>query len=314
MPGLILTARDLGFLQAVREHRLLRSTHLIALAGDSQQVVLRRLQLLFHHGYLDRPLAQLNWYARGSQPMVYALGSRGAKTLAVDASRNAGVRWDTKNGRLSRVHLEHTLAVADVMVGLEVACRRAAGMRFIPPEEILAQAPPQTQRRSLPFRWHVEIRANGRSQLLGVEPDRAFGLHFESTSKSRQPAFFFLEADRGTMPVVRKGLAQTSFARKLFAYEATWRQRLHTAHFGWPSFRVLTVSTGAERVRHLVTACQSLTRGRGLFLFTHGRGRLGGEDFLTRDWVNARGETVRAPLTIGREPSPDPVQRSISSE
>jgi hypothetical protein len=36
---------------------------------------------------------------------------------------------------------------------------------------------------------------------------------------------FFLEADRGTMPVTRWTLSQTSFFRKLLAYEATWTQK-----------------------------------------------------------------------------------------
>src|ERR1700687_1546928 len=76
--GMILTPRDLLILRAVHRHRLLRSTHLIALLDASRQTTLRRLQLLFHHGYLDRPAAQLDWYAEGSEPMVYALGHRGA--------------------------------------------------------------------------------------------------------------------------------------------------------------------------------------------------------------------------------------------
>jgi hypothetical protein len=29
--------------------------------------VLRRLQLLFHHGYLDRPRAQIDYYRAGSR-------------------------------------------------------------------------------------------------------------------------------------------------------------------------------------------------------------------------------------------------------
>jgi hypothetical protein len=53
---------------------------------------------------------------------------------------------------------------------------------------------------------------------------------------------FFLEADRGTMPVVRSGLTQTSFYRKLIAYEATWTQKIHQRHLGIHRFRVLTVA------------------------------------------------------------------------
>src|ERR1700687_5327722 len=90
--GIKLTPRDLEILRAVHRHRLLRSTHLIALLDGSPQTTLRRLQLLFHHGYLDRPAAQLDWYAQGSEPMVYALGNRGGAVLAAKGARGRAPR------------------------------------------------------------------------------------------------------------------------------------------------------------------------------------------------------------------------------
>ncbi len=123
-----------------------------------------------------------------------------------------------------------------------------------------------------------------------MEPDRVFGLHFEGEPEKRQRAFFFLEADRGTMPVMRKGLVQTSFLRKLLAYQKTWRQGFHRAHLGIPNFRVLTVTTSQERVGHLVEACRSLPgNGSQLFLFTD-QESLGRQDILTHKWENGRGE------------------------
>lgn len=291
--GIVLTPRDLEILRAVYRHRLLRSTHLVALAGGSPQATLRRLQLLFHHGYLDRPPMQLDWYVRGSEPIVYGLGNRGAEILETeDQVTRRGVRWDTKNRNLSRVFLHHTLAVAEVTVAFEVACRKREGVQFIGPEEVLAGAPPETRRLRLPFRWQVEVRHEGRPYGLGVEPDRVFGLHFEGVPEHRRRAFFFLEADRGTMPIARKGLAQTSFARKLLAYRETWRQGLHRTHIGIPNFRVLTVTTSRERMEHLVEACRSLPGGGArLFIFTD-RERLGRGDILTHEWVDGRGEKV----------------------
>lgn len=294
MRRMVLTPRDFEILRAVYRHRLLRSTQLVALAGGSRQAMLRRLQLLFHHGYLDRPPIQLGWYAQGSEPMVYALGKQGAEVLAtVGETQRGGIRWDTKNLNLSRVFLHHTLAVAEVMVAFEVACRSREGVRFILPEEVLAGAPETTRRLRLPSRWQVEVRQGGRLHRLGVEPDKAFGLRFEGAPENRERAYFFLEADRGTMPVVRKGLEQTSFFRKLLVYQETWRRGLHKTHLGIPNFRVLTVTTSKERVGHLVAACRSLFGGGSrLFLFTD-RERLGGRDILTHDWMNGRGEVVR---------------------
>jgi hypothetical protein len=291
---IILTPRDLDILSAVRRHRLLRSTHIVALTGGSRQATLRRLQLLFHHGYLDRPPMQLDWYVRGSEPLVYALGNRGAEVLEETGEvRRAGVRWDTKNRNLSRVFLHHTLAVSEVRVAFEVACRGHEDVRFISPEEILRGAPAAIRRLRLPFRWQVEIRHGGKLHRLGVEPDQVFGLQFDGAPKNRQCAYFFLEADRGTMPVARRGLAQTSFLRKLLSYQETWRRGLHRTLLGISNFRVLTVTTSRERVEHLVAASQSLPGGGSrLFLFTDQERLVRTGDILGKEWVNGRGEVV----------------------
>ncbi len=290
---MVLTPRDHEILRAVHRHRLLRSTHLVALTGGSKQTTLRRLQLLFHHSYLDRPPMQLDWYARGSEPLVYALGNRGAELLDTRGEvRRGAIRWETKKRNVSRVFLHHTLAVAEVMVAFEIVCRGREGVRFIPPEEVLAGAPPETRRLRLPFRWQVEVRQGGKPYRLGVEPDRVFGLEFHNVPENRRRAYFFLEADRGTMPVARKGLGQTSFLRKLLAYRETWRQGLHRAHLGIPNFRVLTVTTSGERVEHLAAACRSLFGGSSLILFADER-LFAYDNILTYEWANGRGESVK---------------------
>jgi hypothetical protein len=289
--GIKLTPRDLQILRAVHRHRLLRSTHLIALLDASPQTTLRRLQLLFHHGYLDRPAAQLDWYAKGSEPLVYALGNRGAAVLAAEGVRGSALRWD-KSRNASRQFLRHTLAVAEVMVAFEVACRDTEGVEFIPSEEILAGAPEATRRLRLPFRWQVEVSEAGKLHRLGVEPDRVFGLRFAGAPEHQSRAYFFLEADRGTMPVVRQGLAQTSFRRKLIAYRETWRQGLHRTHLGISNFRVLTVTASEERRQHLLVACRSLGSGRRLFLFAE-QAALGRGSILGDERWNGQGGVVR---------------------
>jgi hypothetical protein len=299
--GIKLTSRDLLILRAVERHRLLRSTNLIALLDGSRQTTLRRLQLLFHHGYLDRPAAQLDWYAKGSEPLVYALGNRGAAVLAAEGERSGALRWESRN--VSRQFLRHTLAVAEVMVAFEVACRDTEGVEFIPSEEILAGAPKATRRLRLPFRWQVEVREGGNLHRLGVEPDRVFGLRFAGEPEGRQRAYFFLEADRGTMPVMRQGLEQTSFRRKLLGYGETWRQGLHRTHLGIPNFRVLTVTTNEERMRHLVAACRSIEGGQRMFLFTD-QLAIHRESVLARQWLNGRGEPVCLASVAGRTSPP----------
>lgn len=303
---MILTPRDLDILRAIYRYRFLHSIHLATLSGGSQQAILRRLQLLFHHGYLDRPPMQLDWYTKGSEPMVYALGRRGAEVLEAEGqARRGGVRWDAKNRHLSRLFLHHTLAVAEVMVAFEVACRDRDDVQFIPSEEVLSGAPEPTRR--LPFRWQIEVRHSGKLHRLGVEPDRVFGLRFKGRPEGRQSAFFFLEVDRGTMPVVRRSLAQTSFFRKLLAYQETWLRGLHKSRLAMPNFRVLSVTTSGERVQHLIGACRSLPGiGSQVFLFADYVG-LRRDDILEQEWVSGRGKLVRLTADLPSEGLEDKV-------
>jgi hypothetical protein len=255
-----VTERDCEIIRLVHRHRFLRSDQILSLIGGSQQQILRRLQLLYHHGYLERARAQLQYYERGgSRTIAYGLGNKGGLLLKqafgviVDS-----IAWSEKNHVVGRVYLEHALLVSDVMVAIELACRKR-GVKIIYEDQL--ELPMDRQ----PFGWRVKIQGGTK---LGVVPDRVFALEFIAASGQRQRVHFFLEADRGTMPVTRRTLSQTSFHRKLLAYEATWIQKIHQRLLGIHRFRVLTVTTIPGRVKSLVEACAQLKRGHGLFLFT----------------------------------------------
>src|ERR1017187_3137353 len=258
-----LTDRDREIIRLVEQFRFVRSSHICSLIPGSPQQLLRRLKLLYHHGFLERPRAQIDYYHRGgSRHMVYGLGSKGAAFLRHDLGPGFGqVRWGEKNRAVGRVFLEHALLVGDVMVAIELACRRT-GIRLLTGRELAVADKSTGEHR--PFRWQVQI---SNRLKLGVIPDYVFALDFKDQTGAGNRVFFFLEADRATMPVIRKNLSQTSFYRKLRAYEATWSQSIHQTHFGFNRFRVLTITTSAERLKSLVEACSKLERGQGLFLF-----------------------------------------------
>jgi DNA-binding Lrp family transcriptional regulator len=280
-----LTTRDREIIRLVFAHRFLRSTHIHELIGGSRQQLLRRLQRLYHHGYLERPRAQIDYYHQGgSQSMVYGLGHTGAALLKRELNLPFHrLDWSAKNQEVKRLFLEHALMTADVMVAFELACRRHDGVRLISADEL--SLPAETRKVREPFRWHVIAR----QQLnLGVQPDRAFALEFPDRTR----AYFFLEADRATMPVIRPDFEQSSFYRKLLAYEATWTQNIHRLRFGFNRFRVLTVTTSAERMKHLIDASRKLERGQGLFLFTDLASLLAHDDILTLPWQTGKSERV----------------------
>ena len=257
-----LTERDYEILKHLHRHRFLRSDHFASLLPGSRQQLLRRLQLLYHHGYLERPRCQIDYYQSGSRCITYGLGNKGAELLkrqfALPSHRQD---WNWKN-RVTRFFLEHALLVSDVMVAVESACRRQPGIKLILLDK--------------PFRWKVNFSGSSK---IGVVPDAVFGLEFIG-----KQSWFFLEADRGTMPIQRVNLRQSSFYRKLLAYEATWTQNIHRTHLDIHRFRVLTVTTNAARLASMRKTCRSLKRGRGLFFFTDLKTLREQPDFFDLHW------------------------------
>lgn len=293
-----LTERDIEIIRLVHRHRFLRSPQIAALMRDGSQQLWRRLQLLYHHGCLERPRCQLDYYHQtGSRPMVYGLGNKGAALM--NGSHDhllRRIRWGEKNRAVGRIFLEHALLVSDVMVTLELACRKADQVQLLTEKDLPQKAEIDGERPV--FHWQVSL--NGHLKL-GVIPDRVLALEFPVPNGNRERAFFFLEADRGTMPVIRRNLTQTSFYRKLLAYESTWSQSIHRTRFGFHRFRVLTVTESNERAKNLVAASAQLERGHGLFLFAPKTVLTEPNLLFSQVWQNGRG--VMASLLDSDVPS-----------
>ena len=254
-----LTARDTEILRAVNRHRFLRSRQIADLVGGSSQQVLRRLQGLYHHAYLERPVCQLDYYQRpGSRGIAYGLASRGAAHLRrVDDMPFSRLDWTSRNRSVKRLFLEHALMVSAIMVALEIACRKRGDVRLLIEHEI--PLPTATRNERNPFHWTVTVFGN---QKLGVIPDRVFAL--ESPDNGER-ILCFLEADRGTMPVERAKHDASSIARKLQAYAQTWKAGIHRSRFGASRLRVLTVTTGKDRCERIIETTQRLEFGYGIF-------------------------------------------------
>ena len=258
-----ITPRDIEILRHVAEHRFIRSEWLVKLVGGSAQQVLRRLHLLYHHGYLDRPRAQLDYFHEGgSRSLVYGLASRGAGRLRRDLNMPfERMDWTTRNKNAGRLFLEHTLMVSDFMAALELDCRQHSDIRLIYAHDL--PKPAGRENRREPFRWTVDLPGKRR---VGVVPDKVFALETTHTDGRIERTHYFLEADRGTMPIVRRDLRQSCLLRKLKAYEATYSSRFHRAKLGADRFRVLMVAQQKTRAEHIIEAVGKLESGRGLFL------------------------------------------------
>jgi DNA-binding Lrp family transcriptional regulator len=290
-PVFRLTDDDVAIVRHLARHRFLRSTHIAALVGRSVDAVNGRLKGLFHHGYIDRPRAQLDFYPTGSAPMAYALADRGARLLIErDGIEFANVEWSRNNRRAGRPFIEHQLAIVDFYVALQIALR-TRGERLIHPDELVADFPDQTFSTGNPFALRAKVPHQGVLQEVGVVPDLAFGIALPGGAHR----YFMVEIDRGTMSVVRANFLQTSFERKMHAYLAAHAAQAHERRFGWNTFRVLTVTTDEHRLHSMQTALRELhvphSPGTSLFFFTT-RHELRTPDALMRAWRDGNGRDV----------------------
>lgn len=288
-----VTDDDIAIVGLLARHRFLRSTHIAALADRSLDRTNDRLHRLYHAEYLDRPRAQLDYYPnRGSAPMVYALADRGARLLIERQGADfANVEWSRKNREAGRPFIEHQLEIMDFYVALELVTRARSDLQLIHPDELIASFPDQSFSAATPFVLRVTVRHRGLVHEVGVAPDLVFGFRFKDGSRR----CFMVEIDRGTMPIERSDIRQTSFGRKMRAYLTVHAARQHERHFGWKTFRVLTVTTNDPRRRSMMETLGDLriphSPGPQLFLFAT-RDEIGLAGPLTSVWHDGNGRDV----------------------
>jgi hypothetical protein len=263
----LLTERDREIIRVVTDHKFLRASHIASLVGGSPQHVRRRLQRLFHLGHLDRPRSQIDYFheGAGSRELIYS----------------------TPGHQVQRFYLEHALMASDIAIAFDRTCQAIPEIRVFHERDIAQelQAPSTPRDR---FQWHVDIT---RDLRIGVRPDLVLQIgKSDDHCFGMERASFFVEADRGTMPVARAGLDQTSILRKLLAYHATWAQGIHRSIFGIDRFRVLVVTTDAERIENMIEACQRIDRGHRLFLFAEVDAFVNAGNVFDIPLINGKGE------------------------
>ena len=94
----------------------------------------------------------------------------------------------------------------------------------------------------------------------------------------------------------RSDFLQTSFERKMRAYLTAHAGKQHEKHFGWKTFRVLTVTTDQHRMQSMMEALRTLrvrhSPGAPLFFFAT-RDALRAGHPLTHEWRDGNGRGIR---------------------
>jgi hypothetical protein len=291
-----LTDSDADIIRHVAKHRFLRSPDIARLTGRPLDKVRERANELYHSAHLDRPRIQFDLpFEKGSAPHIFALGNKGADLLsALDGVPRAKVDWTEKNYTVGAVFFLHTLMIADLMIGFELAARATLGaIRLMEPNEILSRAPETTRRAANPWKFTATIvDATGRVEVGNI-PDKVFGL---DNTQARKRSYFLYEADRGTMPITRTHPRQTSFQQKVLGYLAGGgSENAHGKRFGIGNFRVLTVTTSPQRVETMIAAVKAATGGTGSrqFLFGVHSEISASPNLLQHEWITGTGDRVR---------------------
>ena len=260
-----LTDRDRAVLSVVCRFRFLATSQILSLIPGSHQNLRRRLQLLYHAGFLDRPEAQMPLRSAGElSEIVY---SPSEKTLSLLG------RFSSESRRVTSLFLSHALAISTILVTIEIA-RRRHGAPLFSEEDILSRKPTETRRR---IQWRVPLTSAGVTERVGVLPDAVFAI------EDQERLFYFvLEADRGTMPLQRKNLRLSSIHRKALAYSQTRKTGILKDQFDIPGFQVVFVTKSKERLERMRETCRDALDGNAssLFLF------LTYDDLQTQAWYN----------------------------
>lgn len=239
--------RDIAIFNSLAEYRFLDSQQILTLhplsgGGGSDRYHQRRLQHLFHHGYVDRPPSQLSYY-RIRNHMIYALGRYGADIIYSDDPELRGrIDWQKKNHEVKFPFLAHALMIADFRVALTNAVKQSPNMKLV-----------QWQ-QGKELRDYVKLK--GRK--LAIVPDAFFTVKRDNGLYN-----FFLEADRSTMVLER-------MLQKISAYWQWKEEGNYKKKFNIERFRVLTITISEarkENIRKIAKRGIGRPGGYPLFLF-----------------------------------------------
>jgi len=298
--SLNLTDRDKEIIRWVYRHRFLSSAHINSILGGSHQGILRRLSMLYHTGYLDRPQRQ-KFVLGKNHCLVYGLGNRGAGLIASQYGIPVeAVDWSRKNRETKEIFLEHTLLISKILTVFRLACRKRNDIDFIEPEHLIKRRrkPPTIKTHALSWRVNINKGQYGqnRNRSFNMIPDSLFGLRVRSANKIKE-TYFFLEADRATMPIKRTNFIRSSFYKKMIGYMASHRNGLFSKYFDFKKVRILTVTKSDERIKNMIKVNKDLNnqdKSLNLFLFAI-------EELIHIDnpmkilkpvWIDSRGKKI----------------------
>jgi hypothetical protein len=191
------------------------------------------------------------------RPAIHEIGSGARRVLAEQGIVEEPSTWLSASAHRQ---FAHSVLICDCVASIELATSKRPSVRFIPWPEILSKAPDQTRGEALPFKFPATAVSPA------IVPDALFGVEYVS-GQAKAYRFFALEADRGSMPVVRSNSALTSLMAKVAAYREIIARKIHRTRLGIPTLLVLTVTTHETRAKELLKQTEAQFGASPIFLF-----------------------------------------------
>jgi len=241
-PDIVIKDRDIEIMKLLFEHRFLDTEliwHLLKSKTDYSadsiigkdgkrrpgkygfgiKALYKRLQALFHNKYVarhfitDEPLGR----GTGSPRAIYGLGSASAKVLPdIVGFSPDRIRRIVEANKVKSPFLRHALEIARFRTTLELACKDSNGY-------IKLICWKQGQELG---DYVIGKNLDGITTRFSVYPDAFFVL----TIKNRGNSHFFLEVDKGSMPIIAKK-DRPDISRKVLGYSYYRSSKKYTTRY-----------------------------------------------------------------------------------
>jgi len=201
-PRFRLGEDEFKLIQNLADYRFLSSNHLLALNPHlAERTMQRKLQNLYHSGYIDRPASQFS-HDKPSSHIIYAIGKKGAQLVFAD--RRAQANWTRKNQELKDKFLDHALMISNFRVVLFSALKQIKGAKIVHWQEDDLRDSVIIREQRIPFAPDGFLIIEDKDDLM----------------------HFFLEADRGNT-------GNKKFLQKMKGYWHYWKQDKYIKKFNF---------------------------------------------------------------------------------
>lgn len=251
--------QDIEYLEAIGNHRYLRSTHLDALfPRNSPTGIRRRMHRLVKNGYAKTlPISRRDKKRGGRQPLVYGLNPKAKKLLRESTLLSpTRIAWLTRQER-EHPSIEHQLMISDFLVSLARESAKSDAFTFISPWNFS-----ESVTKSLTITLRVSITVNGKRVPIAIKPDSTCAITYRSNGQRRTRVLLYEAYRNRNINLTAKDWSRKTILKTLKGYEAVkYHGRAHQ-YFPYP-FTVVVASNISPRLESI----RSLISNRTLFRF-----------------------------------------------